>query len=92
MPIVNGTVMSPDDAIAAGLCPETGIPLAGVNIADHIRRTWQSAIDPGPPGDEPRRRIKMLKDWTKAHEDLHPKYDEDTGELLTAGAPKSRKR
>lgn len=82
MPLVNGELITPDEAISHDLCPETGQPLKGVNIGDHIARLWRAPIDPGPPGDEPRRRIKLLKEWAKSHASELPQYDEDTGALL----------
>jgi hypothetical protein len=81
MPLVNGKLITPDDAIANGFCPETGISLRGVNIEEHISRTWKAQPAADPSGDEPRRRMQLLRDFKKTHEHWHPQYDEK-GQLI----------
>lgn len=81
MPFINGKLATPDELIAAGRCPETGIVLAGVHIENHIARTWTAAFPNGTAGDEGRRRVQLLRDWAKANKHLHPQYD-DHGALI----------
>ena len=58
----NGSVeLSPEDAIARDLCPETGVPLASVNVQDHIVRLW-----PKGRSDEAIKRIGLLTKWETA--------------------------
>lgn len=81
MPLINGKLLTPDEAIAQDRCPETGIDLKGVNIAHHIARTWSAPFPNGKDGDEGRRRVQLLRDWAKTHEHLQPRYN-DAGELI----------
>lgn len=50
--------LKPEEAIARGLCPETGIALATVNVQDHITRLW-----PKLRSDEAVARINLLTKW-----------------------------
>ena len=50
--------LTPDEAIARGLCPETGVPLASLNIQDHIARLWPKARS-----DDAIKRIDLLTKW-----------------------------
>src|SRR5258708_1240508 len=83
MPLVNGKEMSPDAAIAAGLCPETGVSLAGLNIKNHIGRIWPNFARHESPSPEAKRRMGLLVQFANGHPDLAPKYDEE-GALLPA--------
>jgi len=64
MPIVKGIELTPEEAIALDLCPETGRPLAEVNPEEHVNALWPKGISP-----EGARRKQMILDW---HAD-HPK-------------------
>lgn len=66
MPLIQGVEYSPDDAVAHGFCPETGIDLAGVNIEDHIGRLWPYGDKSNP---EARRRIELLRTYAKQKHD-----------------------
>ena len=81
MPYINGKLKTPDELIALGRCPETGIPLKGVHIEHHIARTWVTQPNADPSGDEPRRRIAMLREYAKRHPEMAPEYD-DKGQLV----------
>jgi hypothetical protein len=63
MPIVKGKYMKPDDAIAAGLCPECGDDLGKSNPIAHSKSHWKTYPPPGRDGDEARRRMKLLQDF-----------------------------
>ena len=54
--------LTPEQAIARDLCPETGAPLADLNIQDHITRLW-----PKGRSDEAIARIGMLNKWETDH-------------------------
>jgi hypothetical protein len=60
MPLVNGKVMSPDDAMAAGRCPECGVDLRESNPIAHRRSHWKRQPPWGVDGDEARRRMVMF--------------------------------
>jgi hypothetical protein len=75
MPLVNGKLLTPDDAIAQGLCPETGVDLYGVNIEDHITRLWGTHERQELRNPEVFRRQQLLRDYATAHPETQPKYD-----------------
>jgi hypothetical protein len=52
----NHQPISPDDLIAAGRCPETGVELEGRDLEGHIASIWP--IEPGP---EAKRRIELIR-------------------------------
>jgi len=54
--------LTPQQAIERDLCPETGVPLAEVNIPDHIARLWPKDRSP-----EAVARIGLLNDWQAKH-------------------------
>jgi hypothetical protein len=60
MPFVDNVLLTPEEAIAADRCPETGISLKGVNITDHIARLW-----PLGRSEEAQRRIGMLEAYAQ---------------------------
>lgn len=60
MPMIKGKPVAPADAIKQGRCPETGEPLAGLDIEDRIRSLW-----PGARSPEAVERITMLRDYAK---------------------------
>jgi hypothetical protein len=53
--------VSPEDALAQGLCPETGLPLEGRDIEGWIGTLW-----PRTPSEEAARRIGLLRDFAKS--------------------------
>ena len=62
MPIVNGKVITPDEAFQQRKCPECGIDLNQVNVVGHINEHWPRGFDPlDRAQDEGRRRMDMLK-------------------------------
>lgn len=77
MPLVNGKEITPDAAIALGLCPETGISLKGVHILHHIQRLWGNFDRHEKKSVEAMRRMALLRQFAKDNPDLHPKYDDD---------------
>lgn len=54
--------LSPEEAVARDLCPETGVPLADVSIQEHITRLW-----PKTRSDEAVKRIDLLNKWETEH-------------------------
>jgi len=67
MPYVNGKTVSPDEAIAQGLCPETGIDLKTVNVRQHADRLWPH-IDPQNANHaEAARRKQLLIAYAEQH-------------------------
>ena len=60
MPVLKGKVITPQEAISKGLCPETGKSLKGVNIEHHIQNTWHGELGP-----EAKERVAMLRDFAK---------------------------
>jgi hypothetical protein len=62
MPVVKGIELTPDEAIALDLCPETGKPLAEVNPEEHVQALW-----PRGASEEGMRRKKMILDWHAGH-------------------------
>jgi hypothetical protein len=64
MPVVKGIELTPDEAIAIDLCPETGRPLAEVNPEEWVNHLWPS---PTAMSAEAARRRKLILDWHAAH-------------------------
>jgi len=60
MPLSNGKVITPEEAIKKGLCPETGESLKGDDIEARIARLW-----PGQKSVEAVQRIDMLRGYAK---------------------------
>lgn len=65
MPFVNRKELSPEDAHAAGHCPECGDALEGINIEAHIRTHWPHLDSNDPNHAEANRRAQMLRDFAK---------------------------
>ena len=60
MPLIDGVEVSPDDAIAKGRCPETGVDLRKVNPIAWRKRLWTTLPPLDKRGDEARRRMALL--------------------------------
>jgi hypothetical protein len=60
MPLVKGQDMTPDAAIAAGLCPECGQDLKASNPIAHRRSHWKVQPPLDRRGNEARRRMALL--------------------------------
>jgi len=61
MPFLKGKLLTDAEAIAKGLCPETGKVLADIeDIEAHIAQLW-----PGARSPEAVNRIAMIRDWVK---------------------------
>ena len=54
--------MSPQDRIAAGLCPECGVPLEGLSPIGHAASHWNHPIRPNGLNGEAIAREQMLYD------------------------------
>jgi hypothetical protein len=67
MPYVNGKLITPDEAIAKGLCPETGVDLRTVNPIAQLNRLWQTAPKDDRRGAEALRRRELLQNFIKEH-------------------------
>jgi|GEM_PF-2193542 len=63
MPLVKGKLMSPDDAMAAGLCPECGDDLREQNPIAHRASHWQTRPKEDADGAEGLRRMRMFDKW-----------------------------
>jgi hypothetical protein len=63
MPLVDGQLMSPDDAIAANRCPECGKDLTQVNPIAHRKSHWHRMPNDDVDGQEGRRRMALLDDF-----------------------------
>jgi hypothetical protein len=63
MPLVNGELISPDDAMAKGLCPECGDDLRTQNPIAHRRSHWYTRPRDDMDGAEGLRRMKMFDEW-----------------------------
>ena len=62
MPFLKGKLLTDVEAIARGLCPETGKVLEDIeDIEAHITQLWPSARSP-----EAVSRIAMIRDWVKS--------------------------
>jgi hypothetical protein len=67
MPFVNGKKVTPDEAIAAGHCPETGVDLKTVNPIAQLNNLWQAPPPDGRRGNEARHRRELLQQFIKDH-------------------------
>lgn len=63
MPIVDGKIISPDEALARHRCPECGADFKTVSAQGHRQRHWRSQPPNGPDGDEGRRRMKLYDEY-----------------------------
>jgi hypothetical protein len=57
---IHGAELTAEQAIAHGLCPETGVPLDGLDTEAHIALLW-----PRTPNEDAVKRIQMIRDWAK---------------------------
>ena len=60
MPLANGVDITPDDAIAKGLCPECGQDLKKSNPIAHRKSHWKVQPIPDRRGEEGIRRAALL--------------------------------
>lgn len=60
MPLHEAKLITPDEAISQGLCPECAANLRKVNPIAHRREHWRAAPPRGHYGDEGRRRMAMF--------------------------------
>lgn len=67
MPTVDGVTKTPDEAIAMGRCPETGIDLKTVNVRQHAERLWPHLDEQNGNHVEAIRRKKMLLTYAEQH-------------------------
>jgi hypothetical protein len=67
MPIINGVEYTPEEAIAANYCPETGVDLTKVNPAAHRKSLWLAPPPLDDRGDEARRRMALYDKYLKDH-------------------------
>jgi hypothetical protein len=67
-PIVDRKELSPDDAHAAGRCPECGEQLEGLNIEAHIATHWPHLEKDNPQHAEAIRRANLLRDFAKGQQ------------------------
>lgn len=63
MPIFDGELISPDDAMAKNLCPECAADLTKVNPIAHRASHWHRMPNDDADGREGRRRMKMLDEF-----------------------------
>jgi hypothetical protein len=67
MPLVNGKLITAAEAIAKGLCPETGADLTKVNPIAELRSLWKAPIPLDKRGDKARERKAMLEKFISDH-------------------------
>lgn len=67
--MMNPTVsaMTPDERIGQSLCPECGIPLAGMSGTAHAATHWPPHIIATQYNGESFRRQRMLFDYDEQH-------------------------
>lgn len=70
MPLVDGKLMTPEEAIAAHRCPECGRDLKTTNAIAERNAHWRVRPNNDADGKEGLRRMKMLDDYIKAN-DVH---------------------
>lgn len=63
MPLSGDDIISAEDAIAKGLCPECGHDFKVENALAHLNSHWTAPIPPDKRGDEPRRRRALLQKY-----------------------------
>jgi hypothetical protein len=63
MPLFEGKNISPDDALAKGLCPECAVDLRKVNPIAHRKTHWRTMPRDDAQGQEGLRRMQMLDDF-----------------------------
>jgi hypothetical protein len=67
MPLIDGKLVSPDDAMKAGRCPECGADLRVVNPIAHRRSHWQRMPNADRLGEEGLRRMAMFDEFIAAN-------------------------
>lgn len=67
MPHINGVDLTPDEAIAKGLCPECGRDLRQVNPIAELNSHWKAYPVFNQDGMEALRRMQLLKDFIEAN-------------------------
>jgi hypothetical protein len=68
MPIVDGELLTPAQAMTAGRCPECGEPLAGKDLRGHRESHYPYDIPQSPRYNEVRKRARMFDEYIKSHE------------------------
>jgi hypothetical protein len=68
MPLVEGKDVSPDDAMAKGLCPECGADLTKTNPIAHFRSHWKVRPKQDRDGEEGLRRMAMFQQFITDHD------------------------
>lgn len=63
MPLFEGKLITPDEAIAKNLCPECAEDLTKVNPIGHFNRHWLTQPKRDKRGQEATRRIKLMTDF-----------------------------
>jgi hypothetical protein len=66
MPLVKAQLVTPDEAVAHGFCPECGKDLTEGNPAAHRLSHWMKAPPEDQSGDEARRRMVLYDSYLKA--------------------------
>ena len=61
MPIVDGKLITPEEALKRGLSPETGRDLKTVNPIAELNSLWKAPIPLDKRGDGARKRKAMLE-------------------------------
>lgn len=66
MPYVKGRLLTPDEAIKAGYCPECGFDFRTGSASGHRITHWRAEPPKGAVGDEARRRMKLYDEYLAA--------------------------
>jgi hypothetical protein len=66
MPMVDGELVSPDDAIRRGMCPECGVALRSEAARSHAESHWGPHADDTRLSNEARRRFNLILDFARA--------------------------
>lgn len=69
MPMVNGELLTPDDAMRRELCPECGVPLRPATARAHAANQWGSNPNAAYLGEEARRRFNNMLVFSERPED-----------------------
>ena len=67
MPLKDGKLITPDEAIAANCCPECGGDLTDSSPIGHRNAHWRTQPPAGIDGDEGRKRIALLDQFIADH-------------------------
>jgi hypothetical protein len=68
MPLIKGKVVTPDEAMAQGCCPECGVDLKTVNPIAERASHWKRRPNNDADGEEGLRRMAMLDDFIVKNE------------------------